>query len=292
MSESDFAWFAGFFKGDGSITYGRVAVDTTTPAFAKRLVANLSRLTSKEVKFEVYGSAKNFSDSLSKNFLHYPQKSANASDCVKIKVDSVGFARSLKQTVDGFLAEIDGKDVQMKSDFLQGFFDAEGSVSVDGTVQIDLCKSNGNLLTQVSVLLADLGIEHKILESERKVRLIVLGRRGKVQNLEKFRVMVNFSAAPKNQELDAIIEIYSRPKDGRSRKEISEALEKILSQQTIVGMKSLMTLLKVKYRTLNRIVNRLAEEKTLKRVSIHKRVFIERLITPAQSAKTCIQAFA
>jgi len=62
VSNERLFWFVGFFIGDGYSTYGRIGIDTTTPKFADAIVRQLTLLTLKPIKFEVYGDHQKFQE--------------------------------------------------------------------------------------------------------------------------------------------------------------------------------------------------------------------------------------
>ncbi len=133
------AWFVGMLCGDGYISYGRVAFDTTSQQISKNLLKVLKTLTINEnIKFEVYGNPEKFK--IYKTPLVYGLKSQNSSDTLKIKIDSVKFSKTILQLKEKFLSDIDDMSVKEQISFLKGFFDAEATVSPDCTIQIDLSK--------------------------------------------------------------------------------------------------------------------------------------------------------
>lgn len=138
-SDDEFPWFVGFFKGEGYATYGRIAVDTITPEFASKLMRILSGLSKKEVKTEVYGDISKF---VLNAHLTHPRKTLNASDSIKLKADSVIDCECIQQKITTFLESINTASPDAKRKFLQGFFDAEATVSPAGTIEVDLSKKN------------------------------------------------------------------------------------------------------------------------------------------------------
>jgi len=274
-------WFIGFFIGDGYTTYGRVGIDTTTPKFAEVIVDQLTQLTDKPVKFEIYGDHKKFRAILTRSFLHYPKKREDWSDYVKIRIDSENFRRKFSQFIQKTYEKIEELPKEYQLKFLQGFFDAEGTVSPDGTVQVDLAKDNFNLklAKKISTLLSRFKIKNKLREKRRRISLIIEGRSAHITNLELFQELIGFSSPIKRRDLEIVIDVYSSSKDNRPHFWVEREILKVLQSRSSIELKELMWILRIKYDKLKVCLNRLMRKKLVRKVVLHKRVWLE--LTPS-----------
>lgn len=267
----DLAWFLGFFVGDGYTTTGRIGVDTISPEAASRIVSILSKLTNK-TRIEVYGDPESFSDILSSGFLKYGRRKENHSDYVKIRVDDSVFLRDFVKYKERFIKDI---PEHLVCHFLRGFFDAEATVSPQGTIEIDLAKENRKLLHFVGSLLGKLGISYQISEYKSKIRLEIHGRMRRIENLIKFRRTINFSIIQKRDELEKIIHLYSQPRDIRTENEVRDIVFSYLKENSQVEMKSLMRKLNLKYDVLKRTTKLLIKEGKIEKFERNKRKFLK-----------------
>lgn len=272
--DTSMPWLVGFFIGDGYFTYGRVGVDTITPEFAEKVFKKFKELTNSEIKVEVYGNPEIFKNFLPTDYLQYPKRKANHSDYVKIKIDSVQFASEFKLNIQNFLEKLENFDTKTKATFLQGFFDAEATVSPDSTIQIDLKKSSLKILEGVSKILKEVDIKNTIKEYKSKVRLTVVGGTKNIINLLKFKEKIGFSSPTKNRELSTMIEIYKKVRETRTKEEISKLLLNELKTRNQAEIKELMSLLGVKYDTLKRVIKILVSKKLLVKRKTGKKVLV------------------
>jgi hypothetical protein len=273
MNRRDLGWLIGIICGDGYIGYGRVALDTTSPRIAKRMIDIWKEVTNSKIKLEVYGEHTNFRNILSEDFLHYRKKSENCSPTVKIRIDSVDISKRISNLKNNFLCNISNRQQEEKIGFLQGIFDSEGTVSPDCTVQIDMSKQNFSLLRICSKLLEELQIKHTLKEFKSKIRLKVIGGTKNISNIEKFSSIVGFSSE-KQEELEEIIKIYKHPRESRNKFQVRRLLLKLLRERKEVELKNLMSLLSVKYDFIKKLINELSGENIVEKVRKGKRVFI------------------
>ncbi len=142
LDQKDLAYLIGFFRGDGYFTYGRIGIDTISPDVANKLVEILSDLSSKKIKIEVYGNPEKFSQILQNDSLQYPKRNSKHSDYVKIRIDSVEFSNAFKTILTEFEKNMRQLAPEIICKYIQGFFDAEAYVSPQGTIEIDMCRTN------------------------------------------------------------------------------------------------------------------------------------------------------
>lgn len=135
INKQDLFWFIGYFVGDGYVTTGRIGMDTTSSDIANRALAILQKMNDK-VKIKIYGEPKTFS-SLPVTNLLYSKKKPTHSDHVKIRIDDTDFMRSFVELKDMYISNVSDNLI---GDFLQGFFDAEATVSPIGQIEVDMSK--------------------------------------------------------------------------------------------------------------------------------------------------------
>jgi predicted transcriptional regulator len=271
----DLSWFVGFFKGDGYITYGRVAVDTITPEFAEKICEMFSLLTEEKIKVEVYGNTKKFENFLPNNFLQYPSRSPNRSDYVKIRIDSVDFSKDFNQSLENFVNRINEFENEIQLKFVQGFFDAEATVQPNCEIIIDLSKENRYLLELVSNILKNHGILTELKDYKYKLRLRILGGTKRILNITRFQQLINFISTIKQKKLIEILRIYSLPTDKRMREELINEILEVLNKEKKIELWELMIRLDTKYDNLKRCINHLVKENKIKKEKFRKSVIIK-----------------
>lgn len=251
--DKNLAWFLGFSVGDGYTTYGRFAIDTITPEICDLIVKQITKLTDKEIKAEIYGNKSKFPVKLKSTI--YKKKTPIHSDHIKIKVDSNAFAKEMGNQTKLFIKNVENLPEKIACNFLQGFFDAEATVSPQGTVEIDLSTKNQKLADLVSKVLSNLGIKNKIQNYKSRIRVTVSGRTKEVNNLKKFQKLVGFKIPKKKTELENMVKIYSLPIEKRSKEEIIKNILDLLRNQKHIELKICMQTLNLKYENLRRCIN-------------------------------------
>jgi hypothetical protein len=274
--DNELAWFFGFSTGDGYITYGRYGVDTITSEIVKLLINNLMKITTVPIKTEIYGNPEKFKLSDIKT-LHYQKRKSIHSEHIKIKVDNVEFARKMQKLQKEIIENINNFPKETICNFLQGFFDAEATVSPSGIVEIDLSLENQKITELISKLLNTLGIENKFFVYPSKTRITIPGGTKKINNLKSFREYVGFRITKKKIELNDMISIYSLQIDNRARQEISELLLNLLQKHKHLEFKKCMKELSVKWKTLKRCANTLSDSGRISQFQKRKRVCLEYL---------------
>lgn len=265
INKQDLSWFIGFFVGDGYTTKGRVGIDTTSPDNANRILKVLRQISEK-VKVEVYGSPNKFHDLLPNNYLLYQKKKAQHSDHIKIRIDDTKFQRAFLEFKEKY---VDNIPFDLIGDFLQGFFDAEATVSPIGQIEIDLSKDNKPIMQLIGKLLPELEIKHKIKEHKSRLRLEISGTSKNVPNLMKFQKSINFYDSRKREELDNMIQVYSNPiNDGQ---EIEFHVLAYIKENPSADLKTLMTTLNVRYDFLRRSINSLMKDGKIEKFELNKR---------------------
>lgn len=270
----DLAWLMGFFKGDGYIIYGRTGIDTITPEFAEKIYQIFSLITKEEIKFEVYGNSEKFKNFLPTDFLQYPSRNPNWSDYVKIRIDSVEFSKTFNKILEDFVNKTNTFDKEIQLKFVQGFFDAEATVTPNCEITIDLSKENGYILELISNILLKFNILTKLKEHKSKVTLRVLGGTNLLSNAIKFQRLVNFVSLAKQRKLSEVVRIYSLHKEERTRENLINEILNILKKEKEIELWELMTRLNVKYDKLKRCINQLVKENKVKKQKFRKSVII------------------
>ena len=265
INKQDLSWFIGFFVGDGYATRGRIGIDTTSPDNARRIIKILRQLSEK-VKVEVYGSPDKFSSLLPNNYLLYQKKKVQHSDHIKIRIDDTKFQKTFLGVKENYIQRI---PVELVGDFLQGFFDAEATVSPIGQIEIDLSKSNKPIMQLIGKLLSELEVEHKIKEHKSRLRLEISGTSRNVPNLMKFQEFVNFYDGRKRAELENMIQIYSNPRN--NGQEIESQVLAYIKENPSTDLKTLMMVLKIKYDFLRRSINLLIKDGKIEKFELNKR---------------------
>ncbi len=265
MNKQDLSWFIGFFVGDGYTTRGRVGIDTTSPDNAKRILDVLQQLSEK-VKIEVYGSPYKFNNILPTNYLLYSKKKIQHSDHIKIRIDDTKFQKTFLEIKEKYIQNIPN---ELIGDFLQGFFDAEATVSPVGQVEIDLSKDNKPIMELIRKLLTELEIKHNIKEHKSRLRLEIHGTSKNISNLIKFQKSIDFYDRRKRAELEKMIRVYSNPvNDGQ---EIKSQVFAYIKENPSADLKTIMMTLNVKYDFLRRSVNSLINDGEIEKFELNKR---------------------
>ena len=107
-------------------------------------------------------------------------------------------------------------DNKIKSKFLRGFFDSEGSVDIiEHRRQIVLTQNNKKMLLQIKSLLIDLGIQSKYYKKNFGSDKLIISL---VDNLEKYYNLIGFSIRYKQDKLGkAIIYLKKCKKHGKEK---------------------------------------------------------------------------
>jgi len=264
IDKQDLSWFIGFFVGDGYTTRGRIGIDTTSPDAASKILSILQNLSDK-VKVEIYGNPEIFSN-LTKNALFYPRRKSHHSDYVKIRIDDTKFQKEFVEFKEKYIKNV---SYDLIGDFLMGFFDAEATVSPVGQIEIDLAKESKILTELIGSLLTKLEIKHKIKEHKSRIRLEVLGTSRNIQNLIKFQKYINFYDRRKKAELKNMIRIYSISRNKPA--DIKYSILTYIKENPSAELKTLMTVLNVKYDFLNNSLNSLIKNGKIEKFELKKR---------------------
>lgn len=100
--------------------------------------------------------------------------------------------------------EIFSSDDSIKSAFIRGFADSEGSVSKSKN-RIALYSSNLVGLQDVLALLQELEINGKIYANKRAYVILISG----LDNLQRFQEKINFTIKRKKERLERLLKYYS-----------------------------------------------------------------------------------
>ncbi len=269
--DNDLAWFIGFSLGDGYSTYGRYGIDTTSPEIVGTLLENLRKMTQIPVKAEVYGNRERFCLDGVKTHYYLKRKDVH-SDHIKIKVDSVSFASGIRKIEEEIIRNCESLPETTKCKILSGFFDAEGTVSPNGILEIDLSPKSVELAGFVNGLLKGAGIRCKLFHNPRRIRVVVCGGMKDVGNLSLFQEKVGFRIQRKKEELKDMIAVYSLPVDKRTKTEIGLLLEEYLRREGHAELKRCMKDLHVKITILKKCANQLTESGAIEQYINRKRV--------------------
>ncbi len=235
-------WFLGIVIGDGSVSDRYVRVYSNNV----EITQNCKEILNKEFLI----SEKSFKiRNLSKERGGFRRRI----ETTELGINSVELTRKIKKMTKRLLKN-------PTSSFIQGLFDAEGSVDLAGNIIIWQRKNeSGNMVIEsIAKFFENENIKYRSIRNSNFHIMEIPGRYKNYQNLIKFSEIIGFLIKPKQKDLNLILEIFSE-KQQINRKEIIN----YISTKENVTIRNVIEKFKIPKMSAYRLLNKLVDDKKL-----------------------------
>ena len=193
-NENKIEWLAGIILGDGRVSDRYVRVYNNTPEIIEK---------SKETFLSEFGVSEN---KLKTRILRKERNGYKRNvETIELCINSTEFAKNFRRLIQKYIEN-------PTASFVNGLFDAEGSVDLAGNITLWQRKDNqGTIVSEtVKKFLNANDVRYKIINNPDFHIIEIQGRYKYIQNIIKFSEIIGFSVPHKQRDLETILEIYSK----------------------------------------------------------------------------------
>jgi hypothetical protein len=223
--DKEFMWFLGLWEGDNNDNEYYLGIGNTSLPIIRRALEFLNKFLGKEEIF-VYieipqNNSKESTKIIESQLIEYcksilTRKTQRKKTFITVKVYSVTLKEIFLRLREIVIEKIYELNNEMKASYVQGFFDAEGSVNLSNKIAEFYQKNTGiSKLLLIKDLLNQLGIKTSKIYTHSKNRqdmLLFQVLRGKnKENIKKFIEIISSNVKSKFEKMEIIKSPSSTP---------------------------------------------------------------------------------